>query len=106
MVKISDFLEKVFDFLFPPTCPLCGEGVSKDGNLCTICWPSFNWIDGQKCCKCGIPLAESDELMCGSCLADKCGLDPHVFMITHQNVQYYPLNIVEKSVIINFYQML
>lgn len=75
MVKISDFLEKVFDFLFPPTCPLCGEGVSKDGDLCTICWPSFNWIDGQKCCKCGIPLAESDELMCGSCLADKCELN-------------------------------
>lgn len=67
------------EFLFPASCPLCGEPVSTDGELCADCWASFNWISNPKCEKCGYPFPASLDLgshpMCPNCAAGGSVLD-------------------------------
>jgi len=82
-VRILGFFKKLFnkiiDFIFPPSCPLCGATVSVDGELCGDCWSCFNWIDGPICARCGYPLPtdfdKSANLVCPNCSSEKCELD-------------------------------
>ncbi len=73
------FCYKVVDFLFPPSCPLCGAPVSLHGELCSDCWSSFNWISNPKCIKCGYPFPADIDLglepLCPNCAAGKSALD-------------------------------
>lgn len=68
-----------FNFLFPPTCPICGDCVESHGNLCLKCWAKFNWISNPKCFKCGYPFSADLDLgpkpMCPHCAAGECDLD-------------------------------
>jgi len=83
MRRAKKFVLKIFhsinDFLFPPTCPLCGATVSVHGELCGDCWCAFNWIGNPKCCKCGYPFPADLDLgphpLCPICAAGKCELD-------------------------------
>lgn len=67
------------NFLFPSSCPLCGERVSTDGELCADCWSAFNWISNPKCEKCGYPFPANIDLgnrpLCPNCAAGFCELD-------------------------------
>ncbi|MFQ6777695.1 MAG: ComF family protein [Alphaproteobacteria bacterium] len=79
MVSFGKILNHCIDFLFPPCCVMCGEKVSENGLLCETCWASFNWIDGEKCCKCGYPLLfgyeRLESMMCPVCASGQCELD-------------------------------
>lgn len=79
MTRISKLFEKILDFLFPPTCPLCGARVKNHGELCIDCFSSFNWIDGPKCTHCGYPFPAGFEPgpahLCAMCAAGGCDLD-------------------------------
>ena len=76
MVKL---FQSFFNFIYPPTCPICGELVSVHGNLCSKCWKTFNWISNPKCYKCGYPFPADLDLglkpMCPHCAAGECDLD-------------------------------
>ena len=76
MVK---FFQYLLDFVYPPTCPICGELVSVHGSLCSKCWATFNWISNPKCYKCGYPFPADLDLgprpMCPHCAAGECDLD-------------------------------
>lgn len=67
------------NFLFPASCPLCGNPVSENGELCADCWTSFNWISNPKCEKCGYPFPANLDLglrpMCPNCASGCCELD-------------------------------
>ena len=69
----------MIEFLFPASCPLCGNLVSTDGELCADCWTSFNWIGNPKCKKCGYPFPANLDFgvqpLCPQCSAGKCVLD-------------------------------
>ena len=79
MTRILQLFEKVLDFLFPPTCPLCGVRVEQHGELCINCFSSFNWIDGPKCVHCGYPFPAGFEpgpaRLCVMCAVGGCQLD-------------------------------
>ncbi|WP_128892571.1 ComF family protein [Erythrobacter sp. HKB08] len=60
------------DLVYPPRCPLCGEGLGAQDGLCVSCWEGLD-VPGQPACKsCQRPLEQdiiADELDCGACLA-------------------------------------
>jgi ComF family protein len=70
---------KLLDFLFPPRCPICGESVSKHGQICAVCWNRFDWITDPKCARCGYPFPANIEndgkMLCPNCIAKKTKLD-------------------------------
>ena len=76
MVKI---LNRFFNFLYPPICPICSEAVDSHGAICANCWKSFNWISNPKCFKCGYPFPADLDLgphpLCPHCAAGECDLD-------------------------------
>lgn len=73
--KFRDFI----GFIFPPVCPICGTSTSVHGELCDGCWPTFDWIDGAKCNRCGYPFGDGwdfgSDMLCPTCAAGKCELD-------------------------------
>ncbi len=76
MVKLFN---QFLNFVFPPTCPICGDAVESDGTLCAKCWAGFNWISNPKCFKCGYPFPADLDLgphpMCPHCAAGENDLD-------------------------------
>ena len=76
MVKL---FSKLFDFIYPPVCPVCNDLVESHGTLCASCWSKFNWISNPKCYKCGYPFPADLDLgekpMCPNCAAGECELD-------------------------------
>ena len=76
MVKI---LQSLLDFVYPPSCPICGELIGSHGSLCSKCWTTFNWISNPKCFKCGYPFPADLDLgptpLCPHCAAGECDLD-------------------------------
>ena len=67
------------NFLYPPSCPICGDLVDLHGNICANCWNKFNWISNPKCYKCGYPFPADLDLgptpMCPHCASGECDLD-------------------------------
>ncbi len=63
----------LLDLVYPPRCPLCGEGVSAQGGLCTACWSDLAIPAEPSCTACGRPFGPSevrDGAICAPCLAD------------------------------------
>ncbi|WP_394658531.1 double zinc ribbon domain-containing protein [uncultured Novosphingobium sp.] len=58
--------------MFPPRCPLCGDGVSTQGGLCAECWGELAIPGEPSCTACGRPFGEGvpPGAMCAPCLAD------------------------------------
>lgn len=70
-MQLHPLLVPVADLLFPPRCPLCGEGLAAQTGLCSSCWGDLA-IPGEPCCSaCQRPLGESAEAgsVCASCMA-------------------------------------
>lgn len=76
---LFNLFEKSISFLFPSTCPVCGQDVVSHGELCAQCWSKFNWIGNPKCYKCGYPFSANLDLgsrpLCPVCAAGQCELD-------------------------------
>lgn len=69
-------LTPVLDLLFPPRCPLCGEGVSAQAGLCVVCWSGLDLPGDPSCQLCQRPLASAaasqaeDGLLCHVCAVE------------------------------------
>jgi len=63
------------DLIFPPRCPLCGEGLAGQDGLCPSCWMGLAIPGAPSCALCQKPLAgdheshSPDALLCGDCVA-------------------------------------
>jgi ComF family protein len=61
------------DLVYPPRCPLCGEGLASQSGLCAACWSELV-IPGSPCCaSCQRPFARGtpgDTMICAPCLSD------------------------------------
>lgn len=71
-MQVPALLAPVVDLVFPPRCPLCGEGLAAQSGLCAPCWSQLA-IPGQPCCaSCQRPLESSHAVgtICAPCLAE------------------------------------
>lgn len=71
-MQVPAVLAPVIDLVFPPRCPLCGEGLAAQGGLCGACWSDLA-IPSEPCCSaCQRPFADgfAEGAICGPCLAD------------------------------------
>lgn len=67
----SESFAPLVDLIYPPRCPLCGEGLAHQKGLCTECWSGLV-IPGEPCCgKCQRPFGDDgpqNSLTCGACM--------------------------------------
>lgn len=71
-MQVPALLAPVVDLVFPPRCPLCGEGLAAQVGLCAACWGELA-IPGEPCCaSCQRPFGDGvqDGATCAVCLAD------------------------------------
>ncbi len=59
----------VVDFALPPRCPGCGAIVDDDHRFCVTCWQSLDFLTGEGCAACQMPMAAATGSLCAPCLA-------------------------------------
>ena len=66
-----EVLAQIIDFVFPPRCPLCGEGLSHHAGLCASCWNELAIPGEPSCALCQRPFPEGmpQSAICAPCLA-------------------------------------
>ena len=70
-MQVHPLFAPVVDLVFPPRCPLCGEGLAAQSGLCAACWGELA-IPGEPCCaRCQRPFAQGMAAgsICAPCLA-------------------------------------
>lgn len=72
-MALSGHLAPLVDLVFPPRCPICGEGLSLQTGLCGACWSELV-IPGEPCCSlCQRPFSQAtgigEAAICAPCLA-------------------------------------
>jgi len=71
-MTLATALLPIIDLVFPPRCPLCGEGLGAQNGLCASCWGTLA-IPGDPSCKsCARPFESgiAAGTICAPCLAD------------------------------------
>lgn len=71
-MQVPAAIAPIVNLVFPPRCPLCGEGLSEQQGLCTACWSELA-IPGAPCCSlCQRPFPDGMPAgsICAPCLAD------------------------------------
>ena len=70
---ISETFAPLVDLVYPPRCPLCGDGLAAQTGLCTACWSELA-IPGEPACNtCQRPFGDDGPehgLTCAPCLQD------------------------------------
>ncbi len=72
-MSLAHAFAPLVDLVYPPRCPLCGEGLAAQSGLCSSCWSELV-IPGSPCCaSCQRPFARDipgGAMVCGPCLAE------------------------------------
>lgn len=71
-VPLSQTLAPLVDLVFPPRCPLCGEGLTAQLGLCAACWSDLVIPGEPNCTLCQRPFSDGTApgSTCAPCLAD------------------------------------
>lgn len=71
-MTVSQVLAPVIDLVFPPRCPLCGEGLAAQTGLCAACWNTLVIPGEPACVRCSRPFDKGmgEGAICAPCLAD------------------------------------
>ena len=71
-VKLLEPVAPLIDLIYPPRCPLCGEGLAAQGGLCGACWQELAIPGEPACALCQRPFGEgmADGAICAPCLAE------------------------------------
>ncbi|MCT2400765.1 ComF family protein [Novosphingobium mangrovi (ex Huang et al. 2023)] len=71
-MSLAKALAPLVDLVFPPRCPLCGEGIGAQTGLCPACWSDLVIPGEPACVKCGRPFAEGipEGATCAPCLGE------------------------------------
>lgn len=66
---LSETFAPVVDLVYPPRCPLCGEGLAAQTGLCTACWSELVVPGEPACNKCQRPFSPdaASGLTCTPC---------------------------------------
>ena len=66
---LSSALKPLVDFVYPPRCPLCGEGIAAGPGLCAACWETFEFPGEPACSRCQTPLfGIGTDSICHACV--------------------------------------
>lgn len=59
------------DLVFPPRCPLCGEGIAAQTGVCGTCWNGLILPGEPACTLCQRPFSDTapDGMICAPCMA-------------------------------------
>lgn len=69
-MQLHPLLVPVADLLFPPRCPLCGEGLAAQTGLCSSCWGALATPGEPRCLTCQRPLDGTGlDSICAPCMA-------------------------------------
>lgn len=69
---LSESLAPVVDLVYPPRCPVCGEGIGQQSGLCSACWGDLVIPGEPACALCQRPFGGAGPeagAICGPCLA-------------------------------------
>lgn len=69
---LSETFAPLVDLVFPPRCPLCGEGLAAQQGLCAGCWSELVIPGTPACVRCQRPFGDGhlpDGAICAPCLA-------------------------------------
>lgn len=75
MRRFRDVIAPAVDLVYPPRCPVCGEGLGEQSGLCLDCWNSLRIPGAPSCAQCQRPLDSliggnlSEALQCAPCMA-------------------------------------
>ncbi len=72
-VSFSEVIAPIVDLIYPPRCPLCGDGLAAQTGLCSECWSQLVIPAGPACDSCQRPFADGvghDQAICAPCLAE------------------------------------
>lgn len=71
-MPLAEALAPVVDLVFPPRCPLCGQGIGAQTGLCGACWSELVIPGEPACIKCGRPFGDGMPVgaTCAPCLGD------------------------------------
>lgn len=61
------------DLVFPPRCPVCGEGIAEQRGLCSTCWSALVIPGEPACATCQRPFGQDgtpEGSQCAPCMAD------------------------------------
>jgi len=75
---LRDGIAPIIDLVFPPRCPLCGEGMATQSGVCGQCWNELVIPGEPSCALCQRPFAGTyaDEgAICAPCLQSPPGHD-------------------------------
>lgn len=64
----------IVDLIYPPRCPLCGEGIAGHQGLCGPCWTELQIPGEPACAACQRPFggsSVSEGALCAPCLSDR-----------------------------------
>ena len=66
---MNNWSNSIQEWLYPPTCLLCGRDGHGGHDLCAGCRADLPWL-GRACRRCGEPLPEAapEDIPCGRCL--------------------------------------
>ena len=70
-MQVHPLLAPVVDLVFPPRCPLCGDGLAAQTGLCAACWSELAIPGDPACTRCRRPLGAEAAvgMICAPCLA-------------------------------------
>jgi len=70
-MSLAKALAPVVDLVFPPRCPMCGEGLASQSGLCAVCWNGLVMPGEPACALCQRPFPQdaTEGLVCAPCLA-------------------------------------
>jgi ComF family protein len=71
-VKLLEPVAPLIDLIYPPRCPLCGEGLAAQAGLCAACWSTLAIPGEPACVLCQRPFGEGmpKGTICAPCLAE------------------------------------
>lgn len=71
-MQVHPYLAPVVDLIFPPRCPLCGEGLAAQSGLCSACWSQLAIPGEPSCVSCQRPFGDGIQAgaACAVCLAE------------------------------------
>lgn len=75
MPPIAGALRAALDFALPPRCAGCGSIVGGVHLFCGTCWKDIEFLTGNCCGRCGLPLTATDSETCAACLTRPPRLD-------------------------------
>lgn len=69
---VRESLAPLVDLVYPPRCPVCGEGIAQQDGLCPACWGELVIPGAPACALCQRPFgseAAVEGAVCAPCLA-------------------------------------